>query len=492
MSKFTRCTQWAATAVCLCTVLSAHADIYVAARAYASRDYKTSLREFEVPARNGNSLAQSLLGVQYERGEGTPPNLTRAAEWYRKASAKGDSRSSERLANLYAFGLGVKTDVELALDLAMLSTIQGGYAAFDRRDDKAGQVLQGRLLELRDKYTRLAEQGNGRAQLRLGYMYLLSMVKEGEPASGEKAQSKVDFSSILAETQKSGREMERQRTRGVAWLESAARQGDADAQFLLGFVSLIPWNGPPEFDKGFKWYEMAAKQGLASAQLNLALMYLGSTYVKASAGQSVPIDKGKALVWAQKSSAQGNANGQYLYAALLAERGAAGDLQTGIALLKKASDQGNTSSMILLGDLYATGKGFSPDDGKAIVWYRNATDLGERSGYLRLGRMYEDGRGVPKDLFQAVQYYELGLDSDMSDQAAQLNLKLARMYEDGIGVEKDGDKAVQRYARAGLGGSLEAMKRLEEVYSKGQLGQKPDDVKVKHWREAQSKAKGSS
>ena len=140
----------------MCTVFPAYADIYLAARAYRSNDYKSSLRELEVPARNGNSVAQSLLGVQYERGEGTQANLAKALDWYRKASAQGDSRSSERLANLYAFGLGIKPDVEHALDLAILSTIQGGYAGFDSRDDKAGQVLNVRLLELRDKYTRLA------------------------------------------------------------------------------------------------------------------------------------------------------------------------------------------------------------------------------------------------------------------------------------------------------------------------------------------------
>jgi TPR repeat protein len=221
-------------------------------------------------------------------------------------------------------------------------------------------------------------------------------------------------------------------------------------------------------------------------------MYLGSTPIKAGADHEIAPDKVKALVWAQKSSSQGNPSGQYLHAALLAENGSSSDIQIAIALLKKAVDQGNTNSLILLGDLYAAGKGVSTDLPKAISWYRNATDLGDKRGYLRLARIYELGRGVPKDLIQAVQYYELGIGFETGEQAAPFNLKLAHFYEDGIGVEKDGGKAVHRYVMAGDGGNLEAMKRLEEIYSKGQLGQKPDQEKVRHWREAQSKTKDKS
>ena len=52
-----------------------------------------------------------------------------------------------------------------------------------------------------------------------------------------------------------------------------AEQGDANAQFGLGFMYDQGDGVPQDFKTALIWYTLAAEQGVAKAQFNLALMY---------------------------------------------------------------------------------------------------------------------------------------------------------------------------------------------------------------------------
>jgi hypothetical protein len=55
-------------------------------------------------------------------------------------------------------------------------------------------------------------------------------------------------------------------------LQRAAEQGNADAQFILGYA-YESGEGVPQDDKeAFKWHRKAAEQGNAQAQSNLDLL----------------------------------------------------------------------------------------------------------------------------------------------------------------------------------------------------------------------------
>jgi len=56
-------------------------------------------------------------------------------------------------------------------------------------------------------------------------------------------------------------------------LQARAKQGDADAQFMLG-VMYEEGKGVTQNDKtAVKWYRLAAEQGYAAAQNNLGVKY---------------------------------------------------------------------------------------------------------------------------------------------------------------------------------------------------------------------------
>ena len=77
-----------------------------------------------------------------------------------------------------------------------------------------------------------------------------------------------------------------------------AEQGDAEAQFNLGFM-YANGEGVPEDDaEAVRWYRMAAEQGYARAQSILGLMYAN--------GEGVPENYVRAYAWLNLAAAQGH------------------------------------------------------------------------------------------------------------------------------------------------------------------------------------------
>ncbi|MEE8152836.1 MAG: tetratricopeptide repeat protein [candidate division NC10 bacterium] len=75
-------------------------------------------------------------------------------------------------------------------------------------------------------------------------------------------------------------------------------QGQADAQFRLGFMYYDGQGVPQNYAEAVNWYRMAASQGQADAQLGLGIMYHN--------GQVVPQDYVQAHLWFNLAAAQGN------------------------------------------------------------------------------------------------------------------------------------------------------------------------------------------
>jgi hypothetical protein len=114
-----------------------------------------------------------------------------------------------------------------------------------------------------------AEDGDPKAQLRLGMAYL-------NPQGG------AEPDPALA----------------LKWIQRAADQGYADAQYALGAVHHAGRGALQSFPVAVKWFELAAQQNHADAQYSLGVMY--------RTGQGVPVDKSKAYIWFNLSAAQGH------------------------------------------------------------------------------------------------------------------------------------------------------------------------------------------
>jgi len=83
----------------------------------------------------------------------------------------------------------------------------------------------------------------------------------------------------------------------------AAEQGDAKAQFNLGYMYRFGDGVPEDKAEAVKWHRKAAEQGDDIAQFMLGVMY--------ELGEGVPSDAAEAAKWHLKAAAQGHAPAQH-------------------------------------------------------------------------------------------------------------------------------------------------------------------------------------
>ena len=138
-----------------------------------------------------------------------------------------------------------------------------------------------------------------------------------------------------------------------------AEQGDADAQFNLGFMYANGRGILKDDAEAVRWYRLSADQGNAFAQYDLGVMY--------DNGLGVPQDDAEAVRWYRLSADQGNADAQFN-----------------------------------LGVMYAIGLGVPQDDAEAVRWYRLSADQGNStpSGRHRAG--HPQGRCRSRALVSAL------------------------------------------------------------------------------------------
>jgi len=146
------------------------------------------------------------------------------------------------------------------------------------------------------------------------------------------------------------------------YLQNAAEQGDAQAQYLLGLWYFSGQGGQKDYAKAAEWYGKAAEQGDAMSQYYMGLLYL--------AGQGVPEDKTNATELFSKAAIQGVARAQY-YTGLLSQ-----DYAKAAEWYEKAAEQGDDDAQYELGILYAKGQGVPQNIEKADVLFRNAAAQG--------------------------------------------------------------------------------------------------------------------
>ena len=151
---------------------------------------------------------------------------------------------------------------------------------------------------------------------------------------------------------------------GVAWVRTAAEQGDAEAQYNLGIAYAKGRGVTQNYDKAVYWWRKGAVQGEPHSQCHLGIMYVQGT--------GVPQSDSLAMEWA-----------------------------------RKAVDQGHDLAQYSLALMYETGKGVPRVDASvltaAATLYRKAADQGNAPAQHKLGCMYLDGRGVAQDLSEALR-----------------------------------------------------------------------------------------
>lgn len=232
--------------------------------------------------------------------------------------------------------------------------------------------------------------------------------------------------------------------KALSWLEKAAAQGDAKAQFNLGAMydagQIVPQNDA----EALKWYQKAATQGDAKAQFNLGVMY--------STGRSVAVDNLEAIRWYTKAAEQGHVGAQFNLGVLY---------DRGDGILQHAGDTLKVAQHGQADITLPTTTEKMSQESEAVKWYQKAAEQGHALAQFNLGVMYSLGRGVPQDDTKAAHWYEKAAQQD--DLDAQVNL--GSLYAMGQGVSQNDAEAIKWYCRAATKGHTDAQFNLGMMYS---------------------------
>jgi uncharacterized protein len=199
-------------------------------------------------------------------------------------------------------------------------------------------------------------------------------------------------------------------------IREAAKQGDARAQFNLGYAYDFGEGVAKDQVEAVKWYRVAAEQGNATAQNNLGYAYF--------TGEGVAKDAVESVKWWRKAAEQGIPAARHsLGKAYFTGEGVAKDAVEGVKWWRKASRQGNPGARYRLGKAYATGEGVAKDQVKAVKWYRKVAEQGLAPAQVCLGVAYYQGEGVAKDPVEAYAWINLAAVTDEEAKKQRVELE---------------------------------------------------------------------
>tara|TARA_B110000971_G_scaffold218257_1_gene256703 strand:+ start:1264 stop:1998 length:735 start_codon:yes stop_codon:yes gene_type:complete len=163
--------------------------------------YGTALRALLPLANQGNSEAQTYIGLLYEKGLGVTQSYTEAIGWYEKAGAQDSYKAQHSLGMLYFTGEGVSLDYAAAYEW----------------------------------FVRASDQDFPPSLYMLGLLYHQG---HGIDADFDKART---------------------------WFLKSARLGSANAQFMYAFMLQSGEGGPSEPKKAMIWALLSEKNGKEDA-----------------------------------------------------------------------------------------------------------------------------------------------------------------------------------------------------------------------------------
>ncbi len=169
-----------------------------------------------------------------------------------------------------------------------------------------------------------------------------------------------------------------------------------------------------------------AQQGDAKAEYQLGWTYMN--------GANISSDYHEALKWLRKSAAQGFPDAEFALGYLYEQgKGVKRDYPQAAAYYEAAARQGHPTAENNLSSMYEHGEGVSRDIHRAADWYRRAADHGEVIAQCNLASLYFRGKGIARDYSQAAAWFRAA--AERSYAPAQENL--AWMYYTGTGVPQD-------------------------------------------------------
>lgn len=439
---------------------------------------------------SGKEFAYYFLGVDLLLNDSNPDNAKSAFENFKKAYSIGKQGYGELgLANCYLAGIGVKQDEEKAWEYYKQASAKG--------NSEAQRLLALYYLDA----TEYQNKERGKALLKMAtdggdsvatYLYGLGLISgqyfDKNVAEGMKWLEKAAVQdcdagamNCLGNQYYNGNDVvEKDFEKAFDWFKRGAEAGSREAMESLGIAYLNGTGTIPDVEEAERWLIKAAENGNVSAMNKLAVVYVDGDF----GGKNVA----KAIEWWVKAAEHENGGDSYAMVNLgrTYRDGAEGVEKNPDKALEwfiRAADAGNKYAASELGAGYYNGTFGNPDMKLALKWWQKAAKLGDATAMKDIGIMYRDGEVGEVDIGKAIDWFKRAANCEDPNAYAMCNL--GEMYLEGNGLEKDVKEAEKWYFKAANTCNPDAEAVLGTKYYNGDFGE-PNYKEAKKWWERAS------
>lgn len=411
-----------------------------------------------------NAQGQTMFPVDYEK----------AAEWCKKATAKGSVYAAEQLGLLYEQGLGVPQSYANAHINYMIAAEANDPLALYRMGYIYREGLYGPKNEEKafKYFKKAADLGYEEAWFYVAYAYHVGAgtpqdydqaiywyTKAIETSNPEEVSMAKNNLAALKETL-SGQGSDNE---SVRMYRQGAELGQDVSQCNLGNCYFRGEGVAQDYGQAIYWYTKAAEQGYAPAQTHLGVMYrdgIGTTPNTTLAKQ-----------WLTKAAEQNDTTAMCALAFFYDQQG---DNASAFGWVKKAAELDCLTAIASLPYYYNSGMGTSVDHSLAFKYAKQAADRLHIQGFRHLSDCYLNGWGTPKNLKRAITAALKGYDPNDEEH---------RQYEEHVGLifmeDEDYKDALEWFKKAE---TPLADYSIGWIYGSGVLGS-PDMKKAKPYIE---------
>ena len=233
-------------------------------RTYAFYGYPDNFPEIakrvRAEADDGDALAQSRLGELYFFGFGVPRDTVERAKWHHRAAIGGNRLSQHFLAQIYLEGYGLEQDYRRALEWYRRAAAHGW-------EDDSLQEKDRMQYECLSPKPQATTEGSGKPSGPAADAEYSGL------SSGLPEWRETDFESGISWWM---RECNKKYNRwSLKSFFSAANDGHAKAQYMVGVAYLAGRGLAPDRAKASPWFLKAARQEHGAARREYCALYRG-------------------------------------------------------------------------------------------------------------------------------------------------------------------------------------------------------------------------
>lgn len=339
-------------------------------------DYKKAFELYTMAYEKGNLYSTNKIAEMYIKGRGVKVDYNLAYKYAKEALDKNYNRANWTMGILYHYGYGVNKDVNKALqyykeayknskedfifDFARLH-VDGIEGALEPDYNKAIKLFNEYILNNPIHYSALYNISLSYHKLK-DYENAFKYIKKALAVLPKKSL----YNRVIAYYYKMGLGVEKDLNKAIKHYEVAHEQGDVFSTFEIGMIYRESKNSVHNSDKALDYLTQAANKGHKEALGFLADIYI---YYKK-------------------------------------------DYKKAYDLIIK-SDKDSYSICGSYGDLFYNGYYVPRDYDEAFKWYMKSFELGKTNSiYHRLGRCYYFGHGVNQDKDKAKEYMYISVQED--------------------------------------------------------------------------------